>query len=86
MPTISAFFGIVVRMYLADHSPPHFHAAYQEHEAKINIETLRVIEGHLPRRQLNLVRRWAQLHRDELRINWTLVERRQILHRIPPLE
>jgi hypothetical protein len=48
MPTISTFFGILIRMYLADHPPPHFHAAYQEHEAKIDIETLRLIEGGLP--------------------------------------
>jgi hypothetical protein len=86
MPTISTFFGILIRMYLADHPPPHFHAAYQEHEAKIDIETLRLIEGGLPRRQLNQVRRWAQAHRDELRANWILVEQRQRLKNIAPLE
>jgi len=29
MPAISVFFGITIRMYYADHSPPHFHAEYQ---------------------------------------------------------
>ncbi|MEK9497835.1 DUF4160 domain-containing protein [Photorhabdus sp. P32] len=26
MPTISEFFGILIRMYDDDHNPPHFHA------------------------------------------------------------
>lgn len=28
VPTISRFYRIVIRMYLADHAPPHFHAVY----------------------------------------------------------
>lgn len=32
--------------------PPHFHALYAEHEAQIDIQTLEVIEGKLPRRAL----------------------------------
>jgi hypothetical protein len=31
VPTISVFFGIVVRMYYDDHEPPHFDAYYGEH-------------------------------------------------------
>jgi len=32
MPTISMFYGIVIRMYFApkEHNPPHFHAYYQD--------------------------------------------------------
>jgi hypothetical protein len=45
MPTLSIFFGIVIRMYYDDHPPPHFHAIYGEHEAKIGIETLELIDG-----------------------------------------
>jgi hypothetical protein len=26
MPEISRFYGIVIKMYFADHAPPHFHA------------------------------------------------------------
>ncbi len=48
MPTISEFFGIVIRMYWDDHPPPHFHAIYAEHEAQYNIATLDVIHGSLP--------------------------------------
>jgi Domain of unknown function (DUF4160) len=48
MPTLSEFFGILIRMYWDDHPPPHFHALYVEHEAQYNIATLDVINGSLP--------------------------------------
>ena len=38
MPEICRFYGIVIKMYFADHTPPHFHAEYAEHEARIAIE------------------------------------------------
>jgi hypothetical protein len=62
MPTISAFYGILIRMFFNDHSPSHFHAIYSEHEAIINIEGLFISSGHLPRRALELVLDWAELH------------------------
>ena len=67
MPELSRFYGIVVQMYYGDHLPPHFHALYSGHSAKINIETFAVIEGWLPARALGLVVEWAELHQDELR-------------------
>ena len=42
MPEICRFYGIVIKMYFADHAPPHFHAEYAEHEARIAIDTLAV--------------------------------------------
>jgi hypothetical protein len=55
VPEISRFYGIVIRMYYADHSPPHFHAQYGEYEALIHISTLAIIAGKLPSRALGLV-------------------------------
>jgi len=39
MPTLSMFFGIIIRMYYApkEHNPPHIHAYYQDFKATINI-------------------------------------------------
>ena len=45
-------------MFFNDHPPPHFHARYGEFEATIEIATLEILEGELPRRALNLVREW----------------------------
>ncbi len=70
MPTISRFFGIEISMFYNDHVPPHFHVKYAEHRAQMNIETLEIIEGKLPRRALALVLEWAVLHRTELQENW----------------
>jgi hypothetical protein len=56
MPTISTFYGILIRMFFNDHAPPHFRARDGKVEATIDIDTLAIIEGQLPRRSLNLYR------------------------------
>jgi Domain of unknown function (DUF4160) len=48
MPEICRFYGIVIKMYFADHAPPHFHAEYAEHEARIAIGSLAVLSRDLP--------------------------------------
>jgi hypothetical protein len=45
--------------------PPHFHALYVEHEALIDIQTLAVITGSLPRRALAFMLEWAQATRTD---------------------
>ena len=86
MPIISRFFGIIVRMFFNEHAPPHFHVEYAEYRAVINIRTLAVIEGKLPRRALELVQDWAELHRDELLKDWDLCQQHQQPEAIKPLE
>ncbi len=85
MPTISVFYGIVIAMYWGDHPPPHFHALYGEHEALIDIGTLAIIRGGLPRRAQALVLEWAQDHRSELFENWNLCSQNRPPSRILPL-
>lgn len=85
MPRISSFYGIVITMYYSDHSPPHFHAKYAEHKAEIDLKTLATADGSLPARQLNLVRRWAAMHRGELLANWKRARAGQRLAKIEPL-
>jgi hypothetical protein len=86
MPELSRFFGIVIRMFFNDHQPPHFHALYGEHEALIEIDTLGVFRGELPRRALALVLEWATLHREELRRDWALARGGQPPEPIAPLD
>ncbi|MGM8930217.1 DUF4160 domain-containing protein [Salinicola halophyticus] len=86
MPTISVFFGILIRMYYDDHNPPHFHAYYGEHEAIIAIQTLDVMEGKLPKRALAMVLEWAVEHRQELLEDWKQAEQHLPLNKIEPLE
>ena len=86
MPTISQFFGIVIQMFWNEHAPPHFHCQYGEFEASINIRTLDVKEGKMPRRALSLVLDWAELHQAELLEDWALCEAKQQPKHIAPLE
>lgn len=86
MPTISEFFGIVIQMFWREHAPPHFHALYGEQEALINILTLEVIAGKLPRRAFALTIEWAAEHRSQLIEDWDLCQARQQPKKIPPLE
>ena len=86
MPTISAFYGILIQIFWRDRAPPpHFHALYAEHEALIDIRTLDVIEGSLPRRALALVLEWASEHPAELMEDWDLCNRLQTPKMIAPL-
>ena len=86
MPEISRFFGIVIKMFFADHNPPHFHAEYGDHKALVDIESLAVFAGRLPPRVLGLVIEWATLHQAELLDDWTMARAQQTLRGIPPLE
>ena len=70
MPTIHRINSIKIDVYSRDHLPPHFHAIYGGDEAEIDIRTGAIINGELPRTAQNLVKRWAELHRDELMANW----------------
>jgi Domain of unknown function (DUF4160) len=85
MPTISSFYGILIRMFFNDHAPPHFHARYGEFEATIDIETLQVLQGGLPSRALSLVNDWAMMHRAELRADWQLCRENAQPSKIDPL-
>ncbi|MFW5836060.1 MAG: DUF4160 domain-containing protein [bacterium] len=87
MPTISMFYGIIVRMYFApnEHPPPHFHAYYGEHKGVVDIQTCEVVQGDLPKRQVRLVQAWTELHQDELIADWQLVMNGEKPFSIQPL-
>lgn len=83
---MSRFFGIVIRMYYNDHDPAHFHAEYGGNEALIEIGTLAVLRGELPRRALALVLERAVVHRQELQLDWENARSGVLLAPIAPLE
>jgi hypothetical protein len=85
MPTISTFYGILIRMFFNVHAPPHFHARYGEFEATIDIGNLAIFQGQLPRRALGLVLEWAMIHRGELLEDWRLCRENTPPAKIEPL-
>ncbi len=82
MPVISSFFGIYVRMYHADHAPPHIHVEYQGQEALIALGDGGLIVGELPKRALVLVQQWCLDHSAELEQNWAKAQALLPLERI----
>jgi hypothetical protein len=84
MPVISRFYGIAIKMYFqkSEHNPPHIHAVYGEYVGAIDIKTLEMIEGDLPRKALNMVTEWIELHQKELMAIWDT----QDFIALPPLE
>ncbi len=84
MPEISRFYGVIVRIFSIDneHPPKHIHAKYNEFNAVIELDSLNIIEGSLPKRARIIVREWAELHQDELIDMWNSQE----FHKIKPLD
>ena len=85
MPTISMFYGIIIRMYNnGEHNPPHFHATYQDYNAVFNMDG-ELTDGEMPKKQLKLISAWAVIHKEELLANWALAMNEQSLYKIDPL-
>ncbi|CAA2101424.1 hypothetical protein MBUL_01169 [Methylobacterium bullatum] len=70
MPVVAIIDGIKIWFYNDDHPPPHFHAEYAEHEALIDLDTLKIIVGFLPKAQYRKVLAWAETRKPALRIAW----------------
>ena len=87
MPTISMFFGIIIRMYFApkEHRPPHCHVYYQEFKAIVDINKCEIVEGDLPSKQSKLVLAWAEVHKEELMADWKLCQQGEQPFRVDPL-
>ena len=87
MPTVSMFYGVIIRMYFApgEHNPPHIHAYYNDYKIILNIRKMEFMDGEMPRKQKRLILAWAELHKDELLANWELAMNGESIYQIPPL-
>jgi hypothetical protein len=82
---VSAFFGIVIRMYYDEHNPPHLHAEYQGSKVLLDFRG-NILRGDLrSRTALRLVREWIDLHMDQLHENWDLARAGKETRQIAPL-
>ena len=86
MPIISAFFGIVIRMFYREHEPPHFHAEYQGQLAKFDFDG-KMIAGNINSKTARrLIKQWSSVHRAQLEANWEKMKEGRTLEKIAPLE
>ena len=75
MPTISIFYGILIKMFFYDtekHHMPHIHAEYQGDMAVYSIENGDVLAGKLPPKKNKLVVAWIEIHKEDLMADWEL--------------
>lgn len=70
MLTIYILNSIKILMYFDDHSPPHFHAVYNEYEELFEIRTLTTYRGSLPSKQRKIVVEWAKSNQKFLIDKW----------------
>jgi desulfoferrodoxin (superoxide reductase-like protein) len=89
MPTISFFYGIIIRMFFRDtdqHHLPHIHAEYQGDIAVFSIETGEILAGTMQKSKIKLVDAWIEIHRDELIADWQLAANGQNVFKIKGLD
>ncbi|MGC1780558.1 MAG: DUF4160 domain-containing protein [Xanthobacteraceae bacterium] len=70
MPTVASVDGVKIQFYWDEHPPPHFHAEYGEYSAMIEIESLEILEGDIPRPQHRKVVAGAQSRKAGLLEAW----------------
>lgn len=89
MPTISMFFGIIIRMFYKDnqqHHLPHIHAEFQGDVAVFAIADGSILDGGIPPAKRKLVEAWIEIHRDELLADWQLAVEGSTVFKIKGLE
>lgn len=59
-----------IRVFGRDHRPAHFHALHPDGDALVDISTLAVLRGALPRGHRRRVLAWAALNRATLVDEW----------------
>lgn len=74
MPVVAVIDEIKIWFYNDDHPPPHFHAEYAEFDALIEIGSLEIIVGALPRPQYRKVRAWAETRQQALILAWVTAQ------------
>ena len=86
VPIISAFFGIVIRMFYREHGVPHFHAEYQGQQATFTFDGKLLAGSMKSRTALRLIEEWAISRQSELESNWTKMNEGKQLDKIAPLD
>jgi hypothetical protein len=87
MPELCRFYGLIIRLYYDDHSPPHFHVwRGKKYLATFAIEDVEVIDGSLTRPELALVTAWTYMHQRELSAAWGDAQENRRLKKIAPLK
>ena len=89
MPTISMFYGILIRIFFKDidkHKLPHIHAEYQGAVAVYSIPDGQLLAGKLDNKKEKLVVAWIEIHKDDLMADWQLAVNGKVPFKIKGLD
>ena len=87
MPTLSMFYGIIVRMQSESggrHHIPHIHCLYGDCEIVVSLNG-EILEGEFPAKQWELLSAWIAIHEEELKANWKILSEGGEFFKIKPL-
>lgn len=62
--------NIIIRVYANDHLPPHFHIITPDADALVDIATLEILKGKLPRKAEEAALEWAAKNRKLIAAEW----------------
>ena len=88
MPTISMFYGIIIRMLYIDiqkHNLPQLHDECQGMISVNSIPDGELIDDELSSKKMQLVQAWITIHEEELMANWSLAVNGEPVFKIDPL-
>jgi hypothetical protein len=88
MATLSMFFGIIIKMYKerdGRHHRPHIHAQHADKTASFDLETSDILAGEMDKDDVDRIRGWMSIHREELFANWKLLGEEGTYFKIEPL-
>jgi len=72
MPTLAHLAQSIITLYAGDHLPPHFHVRMNDgREALVVIDSLQVLRGSVPMRELAEAITWARANQAALSAKWT---------------
>lgn len=73
MGTLVRFDKVAVVVRAPDHNPPHFHVSSPDFDAVVEIKTLTILAGSLPRAVADVVMAWAVANRALIAAEWNRV-------------
>ena len=80
------FFGIIIRMFHNEHNPPHFHAEYQGQRSVFDFQGDMIRGSIKSKTARKLIKKWANLHNQDLLENWEKAVAGKQIGKIAPLE
>ena len=88
MPVLSMFYGIIIRMQSekgGKHHLPHIHVICGDDESVFTLEG-ELIEGNISSSKKKLVEAWIEIHKEELKADWKLLDEGEQCFKIEPLK